>query len=53
MVITSHKPVAMDTKGHFGELHMLALCCQSCLDVGHLTQKPVEEEKKVNVQHSL
>ena len=40
MVITSNKPVAMETKGHSQELQMFALSSQSSLNIGHFTQKP-------------
>ena len=40
MVITRHKPVTNYTKGHFCELHVLALSCQPSLNVGYLAKKP-------------
>ena len=40
MVVTSHKPVAMETEGHSRELQMFSLSSESSLNIGHLTQKP-------------
>ena len=40
MVVTSHEPVAMETKGHSRELQMFSLSSEPSLDIEYLTQKP-------------
>lgn len=43
MLITSHQLVAMVTKGHSGEMHVLALRGEPSSCVADLKEEPVEE----------